>query len=336
MISLEKYEIRPQKPTIKKKRILINFVFQLRAPEIYTSYDIEEFKQAIAFAKYKRIDIAKQKAVAHVNRTMYLADELELDALSYCAYTFFCDEQKVSELLKYVLANCDTKKHQKTINNLLVYLLKDKIYKFQNSNIPTKYYTRTGLKNCSPLFVEIFELLIQYGADITKVTQPLSEFEFATSDYANFLTLLVKYNNPEVNDFLCKQIYSTSEPQFLYDFLEKNNIKNYDANYAIQQVKQNPKNIDVVKMLLQKGALDIRDFSPENVKNQMKNMYFYNSYEENEFLNIFANLSQQQTTTKPSVQEPEKVEKYKTKKQLSEAEIAINNIFENAKDNVIE
>ena len=336
MISLEKYEIRPQKPTIKKKQILKNFVFQVRAAELYTSFNIEELKQAIAFAKYKKIDIAKQKVVARINKTKYLSDELELDALSYCAYTFLCDEQKCSEVLKYVLANCNVKKHQKTINNLLAYLLKDKIYKFQNSNLQPKYYTRTGLQNCSPLFVEIFELLIQYGADITKVIQPLSEFEFANSNYSDFLTLLVKYNNPEVNNFLCKQIYSTSEPQFLYNFLEKNNIKNYDANYAIQQVKQNPKNIDVIKILLKEGALDIKDFSPENVKKQMKNMYFYNSYEENEFLNMFANLSQPTNETNIQPQKPEKVEKYSTKKQLSEAEIAINNIFENAKDNVIE
>lgn len=337
MTQLEKYEIRPQKPSLHKKEFLKNFSFNLRAANESFKFDIEEFKQSIAFAKYKKIDLLKQNVTARVHKTGYFASELELDPLSYCAYTFFCHEEKMLEMLKYILANTDTKKHSKITKDLLFCMLKDKIYVFNVVSLPAKYYTRNGLKNCSPVFQEAFNLLLESGAEITQIIPALSEFEFANSDYADFLTMLVKYNNAEINNFLCEQIYKTSETQFLYDFLNKNNIANFSASYAIQKIKEDEKNIDVVKMLLQKGALDIRDFSAENVKKQMQNMTFYNAYEEQEFLNIFANLEKQmqKPTQKQPEKQPQNPEKYTTKKPLSEAEIAINNIFENAKDNVL-
>lgn len=338
MTQLEKYEIRPQKPDLHKKEFLKNFSFNLRAANESFRFDIQEFKQSIAFAKYKKIDLLKQKVTAMVHKTGYFAKEVELDPLSYCAYTFFCHEEKMFEMLKYMLANTDTKKHSKITTDLLFYMLKDKIYSFNIVSLPTKYHTREGLKNCSPIFQQAFNLLLECGADITQIIPALSEFEFANSDYADFLTMLVKYENLKINNFLCEQIYKTSEPQFLLDFLNKNNIAKFDANLAIQHIKKDEKNIDIVKMLLQNGALDIRDFSQEKIKQQMQNMTFYNAYEEQEFLNIFANLEKQMQSLLAKTKSPEKqenTEKYTTKKPLSEAEIAINNIFENAKDNVL-
>ncbi|MBQ3494632.1 MAG: hypothetical protein IJA69_04380 [Clostridia bacterium] len=337
---VEKYELNPQKTRMWKIDIQKRLLNNLSALNGYGGFDEDKFKERICQAKAKNMDILKGIVECDIcNR----GQEQYLSPILACAYGFFHNEKQCLTALKYLLVNGDIEKHKDDIKIAFSYLFKDKRYTPQSISAPIRLYTRDGICVCTKEFKEIFNIFLGLGADVEQMFPSLQTITLFLNGNKNFIEMLISLNDPKVNKFLCDNCY-TGDYVFAFNLLKQHNINEFSQDSAdaiIKNIASNKKNpqwiIERAIWLLKQGALKPEYFSEDKVVEQMKDMKFYNSYEEKQFLKIFTDILEAYENNKKVSQKtslPSQMIQKTIEEQQVTADFEIEKIYNQAQKNV--
>ena len=311
---LSAYVIEPQKVAMSRKQIKQTIESTLVNLYKGKPVDMESFKQAIAGAKDKKIDLSKIKVHYYWNDDYNNADHY-YSPIKYATFNFFVNEKGFAEAARYLIANTEPSK----VQGQVAFSLGDMFSDWHGDDM---HYVYDGANNMSPEFVQMFKLLKDQGASIKDFDRNIAYLQTKLYQNPQFIEMLLQLENSDINWTLSHVFYETKDYQTFFDQINKYDIKEFSVEQAIHKIDGDSRKAERVKFLLDKGKLDIKDFTDEKLKQTMEQMYFYNPLEDIMLEHRFNEIKQEYTP-----QENDK--KYSNKKSLS-AEAVIDKIYEDA------
>lgn len=312
---LSAYVVAPQKVDMSRKQIKQTIAETLQNLYYGKPVDMEEFKQAIAGAKDKKIDLSKIK-VSYYWKDDYNNDDHFYSPIKYATFNFFTNEKGFAEAARYLIANTDPQKVQSQV----AFSLGDMFSDWHGDDM---HYVYEGANNMSPEFVQMFKLLKDHGASIKDFDRNIAYLQTKLYQNPQFVEMLLQLDNSEINWTLSHVFYETKDYQTFFEQINKYDLKEFSVEQAIHKIDGDSRKVERVKFLLDQGKLDIKDFTDENLKKTMENMYFYNPLEDILLESRFNEIKQEYT---PSEKDEKK---YSNKKSLS-AEAVIDKIYDDA------
>ena len=316
---LSVYVIEPQKGAMNRKEIKQTIASTLENMYKGKPVDIEKFKQAIAGAKARKMDLSKIK-VNYFWQDDYNTGDRTYSPLKYAAFNFFANEKGFGEAIRYLVANTEPAKLQSEIK----YTLGDMFSEWHGDEMQNVYQ---GANAMSLEFIQTFKLLKDNGASIKDFDRNIAYLQTKIYQNPQFVDMLLQLQDSEINWTLSHAFYEVQDYQQFFDLINKYDLKEFSVEQAIRKIDGSKRNVDKVKFLLQKGKLDIKDFTQEKLGQTMEGMYFYNVLEDITLEAAFNGIKQEYT------QSVEDEKKYSNKKSLS-AEAAIDKIYEDAVANI--
>ena len=316
-MNLNEYIIKPQKTKLDKKEIKNLIAKSLQ--DIYNgkTFDIENFKELISFAKDKKIDIEKIDVEYYWQDDFY-DDDLKFSPLKYATYNFFANEKDFAEVLPYLLANVDTKKHSESIENSLGNM-------FDRDHGDDLKYVYKGIDNLSPEFLDTFNMLKENGAKMNLFNYNIYVLGHKHFEDPKFVDFLLSQNDPDINISLSNNYYEAKDYKAYYQLLKEKGADMFSSTQAISKLDGTSKRMPQVLYLLEVGEIDIKDFNQNALDSAIESLNIFHPLDDIMFTKRFKEIkSQYQKLT-------EKQAKYSHKKSLS-----LNNISTSSKENNLE
>lgn len=297
------YVVLPKPTSLTKKEIQQQISTVLTDVYNGKQCNIQQLKQYLAYAKYKKIDIEKIK-INFYYKDDYNVDNFTYSPIKYACYNFFTNEKGFAEVLPYLIFNSNYKTSKLAIEKSV----KNMFSSFHGDDITNIYQ---GAQNFSLEFQQTFNMLKDVGANIDSLGNEIWKLGKSVVSNPKFVEFLINQKNSSINIALANFYYDMNKYKAFYSMLEKHNCNIFSASQAIGKLDGSDKSIPNILYLLEKGVISIKDFNDQTLKNVKNNLHFYTPLEEDSFdkkFNLVKQLYNESQTDNA---------KYNTKKSFS-------------------